>query len=664
MAAATAAPAQRTDKYTVMFQGKPSGTQTTVTGKDGRITVDFTYRQNGRGPDTREEIVLGEDGLQRSHRVTGKSTFGAPMGEAFERTRAAARWHSNADRGDAVLTGAAGYFPVSEISPAVYAILVRAVTRQPGGRLAVLPAGEIAVERLAEARLSSGDRTQAAVLYAINGLSFQPHYVWLTPELRLFADLWPGWIQLIEAGWEAQVAELERRQIEAQAAQLAALAAKLAHRVPDPILIRNARVFDAERARLGAAADVYVHRGRIAALYPAGSAPQQAATVIDAGGRVLMPALFDMHDHADSWRNLMQIAGGVTTTRDMGSDNAVLADQIARIDRGEAIGPRIVTAGFIEGQSEHAASGGFTVASLDDIRRAIDWYAQRGYPQVKLYNSFRREWVAETTAYAHARGLRVSGHVPAFMRAEEVVAMGYDELQHMNQVFLNFLAGPGDDSRTLVRFYLIAENAHALDLDSRRVKKFVSLLKDRGTTVDPTLTTFSFMTYKQGDANPRYAPVLAHLPAAVQRNLHTNTLDVTDANVARYRASYAKMVEFAGRLHRAGVPLVAGTDDTAGFALHSELELFVQAGIPAPEVLRIATWDAAKVSRTLDRLGSVTPGKLADLILVDGDPTTNISDIRRIALVMKEGTIFHPSEVYPAVGVKPFVEPVKVGPAK
>jgi imidazolonepropionase-like amidohydrolase len=139
---------------------------------------------------------------------------------------------------------------------------------------------------------------------------------------------------------------------------------------------------------------------------------------------------------------------------------------------------------------------------------------------------------------------------------------------------------------------------------------------------------------------------------------------VTDANVARYKASYDKMLEMIGRLHRAGVPLVAGTDTTAGLGLHRELELYVKAGIPAPEVLRIATWNGAKVTRTLDRLGSVTPGKLADLILVEGDPTANISDIRRIGLVMKEGVIYYPSEVFPAVGVKPFTEPLRYTTAK
>jgi len=660
--AATAAQADEIWRYTVLFQGVPGGSQVTTAGNDGRRVVEFTYRQNGRGPDVHEEITLDRDGTQLRHTLAGKATFGAPIDESFERRDSAAQWRSTADQGSAATSRPAVYYPISESSAEILAVLVRAALRQPGQRIAALPSGELVVKRLREARLQAQGRRQAVQLYAINGLDFSPQYVWLTQERnpRLFAWVYPGWIQIVEAGWESQAVELERRQVEAQTEQIRALTIALTHRLPDPLVIRNARVFDAEHARLTGPSDVYLHRGRIAAVYPAPSAPREAAATIDAAGRTLLPALFDMHSHEDAWRGLRQIAGGVTTVRDMGADNAVLAELIARIEAGQSLGARIVPAGFIEGKSEHQASGGFAADSIDEVKRAIDWYAQRGFPQVKLYNSFRREWVAETTRYAHERGLRVSGHVPAFMRAEEVVAMGYDELQHINQVLLNFLVGPKDDTRTLARFHLVMEKAHALDLDDAAARRFIALMRQRGTVVDSTAATFEDMKQLPGEPHPAYAAIIDHLPATVRRGLHMTSFDITDANVGRYRASYDKMLEMIGRMHRAGIPLVAGTDAIAGFALHRELELYVRAGIPPAEVLRIATWNGAMYTRTLDRLGSITPGKLADLILVDGDPTANISNIRRISLVMKEGVAYYPSEIYPELGVKPFAPPVTV----
>ncbi len=149
-----------------------------------------------------------------------------------------------------------------------------------------------------------------------------------------------------------------------------------------------------------------------------------------------------MHAHEDTWNLLLQIAGGVTTSRDMGNDNTRLQEIISQLDAGEIVGPRIIPCGFIEGDSPYSASGGFRVKDLQGARDAVDWYAQHGYHQIKIYNSFHPEWVQETAAYAHQHGMRVSGHVPAFMRSEEAIGAGYDEIQHINQLMLTFVVGP------------------------------------------------------------------------------------------------------------------------------------------------------------------------------------------------------------------------------
>jgi hypothetical protein len=653
--AAVAATTVSTIHYSVIIQGHAAGRQTTQVSDDGIATVNLSFRDNGRGPDLEEQYWTAKDATFLRYRASGKSTFGASIDDSFERRGASATWLSLADRGMVTITEPAVYVP-TEIWPEAIARMVRAALRRPNSRIAALPAGELSVTRVRTERVQRSGRTQTVSLYAISGLDIGPSYVWLTPEpeLRLFAVTLPGW-WLIETGWEASAPALEKAWLKASAEQHKTLASRLRHVLGDPILIRNARVFDSEHARLGPAQDIFIHRGRVAAVYEAGSEAQEAATVIDAAGRVVLPALFDMHDHEWSWNAVQQIAGGVTTVRDMGNDNAYLALLAGRIERGDAVGPRIVPAGLIEGESEYSLRNGFVVSDLDGVKRAIDWYAQRGYPQVKLYNSFHPQWVADATTYAHRRGLRVSGHIPAFMRAEEAVRQGYDEIQHINQVLLNFFVKPDTDTRTLARFYILADHARELDLDSAPVQDFIALLRDRQIVVDPTLAAFepSFMQL-QGEPNPSYDMIAGHLPIAMQRTLRTNSMNVTAENVEGYRASYAKMVEMVGRMYRAGIPLVAGTDAVAGFTLHRELELYVQAGIPAAEVLRIATWNGAKYTRMLDRLGSITPGKVADLIVLDGDPTEDISAIRRVALVMKEGVVYYPEEIHIATGIKPF----------
>ncbi len=654
--------ADTTVHYAVLYAGRTAGSQTTTVGDDGQLQVRYTHRDNGRGPDLEERIVAAPDGTLRRYRLRGRSTFGAPLDERFEIRGSRAIWRSPAESGSAAVDGPAMYVP-ADGSPEIRAMIARAASRAPGGRMAAWPGGELVSRRLTEVRLGPEGRQRRVALYAISGLDLEPVYVWLDVDrdLRLFARITPGGGHVIEQGFEEQSPELERAQQAAEAEQLQALATALAQHLPDPVLIRDVRVFDTGSATLGPPSDVYLHAGRIAAIYPAGSPAQQPATVIDGAGRALLPGLFDMHTHADAWSAALQVAGGVTTARDMGNDNAILAGLIDDVDRGRVIGPRIVAAGFLEGESPHSARGGFVVSSIDEARAAVDWYAQRGYRQIKIYNSFKPEWVAPVAAYAHARGLRVSGHVPAFSRSERVVREGYDELQHINQIMLNFVSDPDTDSRTLARFTLVGERTAGLDLDSPAVRDYVSLLAGRGTVVDATLATFEGMyNQRQGEVDPALAAAADHVPFATQREWRSNSMDVSDANVGTYRASYAKMIRFVGMLHDAGVPLVAGTDGMPGFLLHRELELYVRAGMTPGEALRIATRNGARYAGLEQEAGSIERGKRADLILVDGDPTADISAIRRVSFVLKGGIGYAPADIYEAFGIRRFADPPRI----
>jgi len=134
-------------------------------------------------------------------------------------------------------------------------------------------------------------------------------------------------------------------------------------------------------------------------------------------------------------------------------------------------------------------------------------------------------------------------------------------------------------------------------------------------------------------------------------------MDVNAGNAARFRNSYAKLLELTRRLYAAGIPLVAGTDNVAGFTLHRELEVYVEAGIGAAQALQIAARNGAKYTQLSDELGAVEVGKLADVILVDGDPTEDIARIRDVSLVMKEGVVYYPAEIYEALGIKRFRSP-------
>jgi hypothetical protein len=653
--AASAAQAAAEYRYTMLFSGRVSGQHVTRIADDGTISTDFSYRDNGRGPDYKEKLVLASDGTLRRFAITGKSTFGSLVDERFERKGDRAEWAGNVDHGSMKISGTALYVPV-ESTIEVTGIMVRALIHASSLKLPAIPGGDLSVVRLADSSVTNGKETRALTLYAVRGADLEPSYVWMNADgERAFAAIAPGFAQLILKGWEAQAAALEQLQLEAQGVYQRDIAKRDRHELKQPVLIKNARVFDSEHAVLGALQDVYVNRGRIGAVYAAGSPSQTPGTVIDAKGRALLPGFIDMHAHVSPGDYLLNLASGVTTVRDMGNDNATLAEAIGRLDRHESIGPHVVPAGFIEGKSQFNASGGILVDSLEGAKQAVDFYAQRGYPQIKIYNSFKPEWVKDTAAYAHQRGLRVSGHIPAFMKAEDAVKDGYDEIQHINQVLLNFYVKPDTDTRSLQRFTLIAENANSLDLDAQPFQNLIKLFVAHKTVLDPTLTAFEAQfTQRPGELNPSLAAIADHLPITLRRGLYKSESEITKEMAPRWRASYAKMLEAVARFHRAGIPIVSGTDDVAGFAFQRELELYVKAGIPANEVLRIATWNGATYARVLADRGSIERGKRADLILIDGDPTQDISAIRNVALVLQDGDAYYPAELYGELGVKPF----------
>ncbi|MCF7220628.1 amidohydrolase family protein [Marilutibacter chinensis] len=662
-ALAATAHAAETLRYVALVDGgKQAGRQVVTRHDDGTVEVEFVFKDNGRGPELKERFSLADDGTFREYEVTGASTFGAPVEERFSRVDGIARWKSTSDEGEQPVAGTAQYSPLGG-TPESFSVALTALAQRPDGKLPLIPGGTLTMRQVETADVSGPQGTQQVQLLALTGVGLTPTFVWATTgeAPRMFAFILPGWLQLIEDGWQGSADTLEARQKAAEGKVLAGLRQRLAHPVAGTLLIRNARVFDSEHGRLSGPRDVMVRDGRIASVSDAGSELAAADQVLDADGRVLLPGLFDSHGHVGRWDGGLNLASGVTTVRDMGNDNATLQQLIRDAEAGKLMMPRIVAAGFLEGESDFSARNGFVVSDLAGAKEAIDWYAANGYPQLKIYNSFPKAILEDTVAYAHEKGLRVSGHVPAFLRAQDVIDAGYDEVQHINQLLLNFFVDETTDTRTLARFYLVADKTAGLDLDGAPVRDFIASLVENEVVIDPTLATFEFLHQRDGEMSPIVADVADHLPPDIQRGRRAAEMDIPDdATAERYDRSFAKLVEFVGRAHAAGVPVVAGTDEMVGFTLQRELALYVQAGMTPAEALQTATWNAAKYARVLDDRGSIAVGKRADLVLFDGDPTADIADIRKVAFVLQGDRAYYPSEIHEALGIRPFVAPVRL----
>ncbi len=657
-----AATAAETIEYVALVDGgKQAGHQIVVHGDDGVTRVDYLFKDNGRGPELKEEYSLAADGTFVRYSVKGTSTFGAPVDESFAIENGLARWKSTSDAGEQPAAPGAAYWSLGG-TPQSNAEALAALARRSDGKLPLIPSGTLSMRAVAEVEVANGADKRKVQLMQVTGVGFTPAFLWMTggERPRMFAFLFPGYLRLIEKGWQANGDALEARQKEAEAEALTDLQRRLSHPLGGTTLIRNARVFDSESATLGTTSDLLIRNGRIVSISGPGQERAVVDHIVEAGGRVLLPGLFDMHGHISDWQGGLHLAAGVTTVRDMGNDNATLQRLIAEERANRVLSPSIVAAGFIEGESPMSARNGFVISDLDGAKKAIDWYAANGYPQIKIYNSFPKEILRDTVSYAHSRDLRVSGHIPVFLRAQDAIDAGYDEIQHINQVLLNFLVDEKTDTRTLERFYLPAKGIADLNFDSKPVQDFIARLAKDQIAVDPTLATFDFIRQRPGQMSQAFAAVAAHMPPDVQRGLKTAEFDIPDdATASRYNRSYEKMVEFVGRMYRAGVPILAGTDGMPGFTLQRELELYVQAGMTPAQALQVATWNGAKYTRTQQDRGSIAVGKRADLLLVDGDPTADIADIRKVALVIKNGHAYYPSDVYEAFGIMPFAPAVR-----
>jgi Amidohydrolase family len=638
-------------RYTVLSNGHVAGSGEDSYRADGVIDSRYEYNDRGRGPKITAHYRLSATGIPLHSEITGNDYLKAPVDEHFDVSHGQGRWYSTTEHGR---TKAEGFYIGNNSPPSELALLAAALIKAKGAPIALLPAGEARLERVTDATVHSSSEKRHVTEYAITGLSFDPQTVWLDEENRFFGS--PGkWYASLRYGFEAANDELYSLQQRAEDSRLAELARSLAHHPTGPVAIEHVRVFDAEHAVALGNQTVLIDGDRITYVGPDGDANISGAVEhIEGAGKTLIPALVDLHAHVQALDGLLNVASGVTAVRDMGNDIDELKHLQDAWDGGAAIGPRVWKAGLIDGRGPFQAPTGLYADSPAEALAAVDRYADLGYVQIKLYSSLNPEFVAAIAKQAHARGLRVSGHVPNGMIASQFVTAGADEIQHINFVMLNFMDNKVLDTRTPDRFKAVAAQSAGLDLNSQPVTDFIELLKQHRTTLDLTLGAFEPMfVARPGLASPDYAPIIARLPAQVQRGAYNGGLPAPGSKDLLYKKSYAKMLAMAGKLYDAGIPILAGTDAIAGFGLHRELELEVQVGIPPAKALQIATWNAAHLLDQNADFGAVAAGKRADLLLVDGNPLERISDIRRCRLVFKNGTLYRSAEVYAAVGVKP-----------
>jgi imidazolonepropionase-like amidohydrolase len=639
-------------QYDFVSSGVVKGSQTTLRLPDGSLDVRYEYIDRGRGPKLRSAIRCDQAGFISSLRTTGYNYLKVAVDERFTVENGTAFWRNSAER--QTHHAASPRFYVSmEGSPEEAAIMVRAALRAQGASLPLWPSGITNVSAVKTITVNNGTASKRLTMYEASGLDFAPVQVWLDENGELFMS-GIEWGAVIRSGWNSVLWQL----LDAQNERVAELGREIARSLPQrtgtAIAVTNVSLFDSERGEVVSDATVIFHGPTVAVVGASNTVIPSDARRIDGTNKTLLPGLWNMHMHTFAEFGPRLLAEGITTIRDPGNNPQYIAKTKAQFESGELIGPRVIIAGLMDGTGKYTAPIGTTTATVEQAVDQIRSYKKLGAVQIKIYSSMDPTLVPAIVKEAHAQGMRVSGHIPAGMLAQDAVHAGFDEIQHVNFLFLNFMPDTMNSTQTPVRLTATAQRAGTIDLQSQPVADFIALLKSNEIVSDPTVGIFYTDTMtRAGDmASTGFAEIADWLPVQVSRTLTTQGLPLGPGLDQKYRASAKAYLDMIALLHVNGIRIVAGTDDVLpGFDLIHELELYSQAGIPNGQVLQAATIVPARVMQMDESLGSLRPGKVADAIVVHGNPLVQISELRNVKTTIKAGVMYDTRALYATAGV-------------
>jgi imidazolonepropionase-like amidohydrolase len=595
-------------------------------------TIEFTDRDNKRT--TTAALRMKSDYTPLSLEVKGRTVDSATVQNASATVQES--WASR------TFVPPAQYFTIFGPSPFALQTIMLRYWKAHGkpARLAVLRAGAadlIQIEAVGHDSIVVNGETVVLERYTIANLMFGREIVWTNARGDLAAAMTFAGGLPMEAVWtayETALPQLYRSGVKQEMTDLAAIARQVPPEHSGAFAISGATLVDATGAAPIADSVVIVRNGRIGAAGPRSQvAIPPNMTVVDAKGQTLLPGLWEMHTHFSGVEfGPALLAAGITTARDCGGEFDYLVAQRDAVEKGVAVSPRLLLAGLVDAGGLKAF-GHVTAETPEQGRAMVNRYHAAGFQQIKLYTYLTPQVIRAITAEAHRLGMSVAGHVPQVFNAFQGVEAGMDQINHLFYITSVMRTPVGTRG--------------PVDINSEAARKALKFFKDHHTVIDPTVGWSEMASHAKETDVTSFEPGITKAPFFLNAKFRA----MNGGSTAEARAQNLAVI---GALHRAGIAIVPGSDTgLVGYGLHRELELYVQAGMTPLQAIQSATIVSAR-AMNLDRdSGTVEPGKRADLILVDGNPIANISDIRKVSRVVANGRLYDTGKLWQSAGFRP-----------
>ena len=624
------------DSLRILYIGRPAGWEHyELAPIDGgmKLTADYDFVDRGRRNLTQLTLTTGKDYALKTFETVRITDTSRTVTTSVEIDGTRAKVVRNGKTADVpvpqVAYAVASYFPTAQ-----HLALIRYWQSHGSPRtIAVVPGdpNPVTIMKRGIDTVGSGASRVLLTRYTIDGVIWGINYLWLDGDGRLamFATGGGGGLSFktVRVALMPLRDELMDVATRAQMAELLEITSRTKPVAEGSLALVGATLVDATGAPAVPNATVVVGNGRIVAAGPTASTPvPPGARRIDVAGKTIIPGLWDSHAHLHQIEWIpTYIAAGVTSVRDMGSEWPLLVAMRSAIRSGKLTGPNLFFAGLVDGPGLQGF-GEFSASTPEEGRAIVRRYHQLGFEMIKIYMALAPEVMAAICDEAHKLNMRCTGHVPTSMDLHEAIDAGMDQLAHFP-----------------VRG----------DLSTEEGKKQLAHFVAKKTIFDPTASWGEIGGKSAQEPMENIQPVLQHLPAPMLQD-HIASLGQSPSDTATSHARLAHMLANIKVAHDAGVPIIAGTDEgIPGYSVYRELELYVKAGFTPMDAVRAATAVAAQAMRVDKDVGTIETGKRADLLVLDANPLENISNVRTVRFVMKDGRMFESAALWTGAGFKP-----------